>query len=100
MLNAFDLLPAPLSPLRTLAMRPKTSLTGPFRVATVLVTYPEEASRTVAGELHHSAVAPTARTGAFPGYLATLLGRPRLLLCHVRRGKKWSGAEPPDSLPV
>src|SRR5213594_3318634 len=100
MLNALDLLPAPLSPLRALAMRPKTSLAGPFRVAAVLVTHPEEAPRTVAGELHHTAVAPAAGTGAFPGYVATLLGRPRLLLCHVRRGKKWSGAQPPDSLSV
>src|SRR5215470_2585842 len=99
MLNDFDLLPAPLSPLRALAMRPKASLPGPFRVAAVLVTYPEEAPRTVAGELHHTAIAPTAGTGAFLGYLATLLGRPRLLLCHERRGKKWSGVSRRTAFP-
>src|SRR2546425_12050062 len=100
MLKAFDLLAVGLSLFRARAMRPETSLPGPFHVAAVLLAHPEEAPLTVAGELQDAAVAPTAGTGPFPRHLAALFGCPRLLLCHLPGVKKWSGGEPPDSVSV
>src|SRR4029077_8265850 len=77
-----------------------TSSVSPFRVPAVLLTHPEEAPRSEAGELDDAALGAARRAVALAGGLAALLRGLGLFLCHRGRVKKlpgWgAGILPPD----